>query len=104
MIIRKNNKHDIDQLDGSSSICEEKNKPVNEVSEEKKESPVIFKMLENGYAECKQIPAGETPPDTVFHPELKMGRNPIRTEWGDRVWFEYVFEVDNVQMEIYQVV
>ena len=35
-IKHKKNKHDIDQLDGSSSICEEKNKPVNEVSEEKK--------------------------------------------------------------------
>ena len=93
----------IPQLDGAVMTVQS-DKPDNEVSDVKEESPVIFKMLENGFAETKQIPAGETPPATVFHPELRIGRNPIWTEWKDKVWIEYDFEVDNVRMEMYQVI
>ena len=93
----------IPQLDGAE-LTAQSDKPAIEVSDKKEESPVIFKMLENGFSETKQIPAGATPPATVFHPELRIGRDPRRTEWGDRVWIEYDFEVDNVRMEMYQVV
>ena len=70
----------------------------------KVEEPVIFKMPENGYAEIKQIAPGETPPARVYHSELGIGSDPSRTKWGVRVWIEYVFEVDNVEMEMYQVI
>ena len=39
-----------------------------------------------------------------LEPAQDLGTNPKLTEWGDRVWIEYVFEVDNVQMEMYQVI
>ena len=39
-----------------------------------------------------------------LEPAQDLGTNPKLTEWGDRVWIEYVFEVDNVQMEKYQVI
>ena len=93
----------IPQLDGPAEtiLSEKVDKSVNEKNEPE---PVIFKMLDNGYAETKTIPAGEKPPARVFHPELRMGTEPRQTEWGDRVWIEYVFEVDNVKMEMYQVI
>ena len=74
----------IPHLDGAVMTAQI-NKPDNKVSEEKKESPVIFKMLENGYAECRKVPAGETRPSTVFHPELRIGRSPVQTEWRDGI-------------------
>ena len=71
-------------------------------------------MLDNCYAETSSIPAGVKPSARVFHPELRIETQPRQTEWGDRVWIEvevikdnwieYVFEVDNVQMEMYQVI
>ena len=93
----------IPQLDGPAEtiLSEKVDKSVNE---KKEPEPVIFKMLDNGYAETKTITAGEKPPARVFHPELRMGTEPRQTEWGDRVWIEYVFEVDNVQMEMCQVI
>ena len=72
--------------------------------DEKEPEPVVFKMLSNGFAETKTLAAGEKPPARVFHPELRIGTEPRQTEWGDRIWIEYVFEVDNVQMEMYQVI
>ena len=93
----------IPQLDGTAeAVLSEKDDPL--FNEKKETEPVVFKMLDNGYAETRTISSGEKPPARVFHPELRMGTNPKRTEWGDRVWIEYVFEVDNVQMEMYQVI
>ena len=93
----------IPQLDGTAeAVLSEKDDPL--FNEKKETEPVVFKMLDNGYAETRTISSGEKPPARVFHPELRMGTNPRRTEWGDRVWIEYVFEVDNVQMEMYQVI
>ena len=89
----------IPQLDGAVMTAQS-DKPDNEFSDKKEKSPVIFKMLENGFAETKLISAGETPPATVFHPELRIGRDPIWSEWGDRVWIKYDFEVDYVRMEM----
>ena len=93
----------IPQLDGPAEtiLSEKVDKSVNE---KKEPEPVIFKMLDNGYAETQTIPAGEKPTARVFHPELRMGTEPWQTEWGDRVWIEYVFEVHNVQMEMYQAI
>ena len=93
----------IPQLDGTAeAVPSEKDDSL--FNEKKETEPVIFKMLDNGYAKTRTISSGEKPPARVFHPELRMGTNPRRTEWGDRVWIEYVFEVDNVQMEMYQVI
>ena len=69
----------------------------------KEDEPVIFKMLENGFAETKMIAPGVNPPARVYHPELGIGKNPVKTEWHDSFWFECVFENSNVQMEMYQV-
>ena len=79
----------IPQLDGHSEAPEKK-------SFVEQEEPVIFKMLENGYAETKLIAPGETPPARFFHPELRIGTQPRQSEWGDRVWIEYVFEVGGI--------
>ena len=97
-----------ESLDHSLTLTPVK-EPKEEYSEEtnslkKEEEPVIFKMLDNGYAETKKIAHGETPPARVYHPELGIGSKPRQTKWGDRVWIEYVFEVDNVEMEMYQVI
>ena len=59
------------------------------VNEKREPEPVIFKMLDNGYAETRTIPAGVKPPARVFHPELRMGTQPRQTEWGDRVWIKW---------------
>ena len=64
-----NNTDEIPQVDGAVMTARS-DKPDNEVSDKKEESPVICKMLENRFAETKQILAGETPPATVFPPEL----------------------------------
>ena len=79
-------------------------KPKKDANAKEKEKPVIFKIIENGFAETRLISPGEKPPALVYHPELGMGREPRQTEWKDKVWIEYVFEVDDVQMEMYQVV
>ena len=97
-----------ESLDHSLTLTPFK-EPREEYSEEansvkKEEEPVIFKMLDNGYAETKKIAHGETPPARVYHPELGIGSKPRQTKWGDRVWIEYVFEVYNVEMEMYQVI
>ena len=55
----------IPQLDEQSET-----RDVEQVTVKKEVEPVIFKMLENGYAETKKIVPGETPPARVYHPEL----------------------------------
>jgi hypothetical protein len=64
---------------------------------------VVFKMLDNGFAETKIIAPGVKPPARGIHPELGIGENPVKTHWHNSFWFEYVFQPSNVQMEMYQV-
>ena len=89
----------IPQFDGQSET-----KDVEQVTVKKEEEPVIFKMLDNGYAETKKIAPGETPPASVYHTELGIGSTPRQRKWGDRVGIEYVFKEDNVEIEMYQVI
>ena len=98
LVISDTNSDSIPQLDGPSEAKDTKQVAVKEGE------PVIFKMQENGYAETKKIAHGETHPARVYHPELGIRSIPRQTKWGDRVWIEYVFEVDNVEMEMYQVI
>ena len=93
----------IPQLDGAA-VTALGEKPEKDANAKEKEKPVIFKMMENGFAETRLISPGEKPPALVYHQELGMGREPRQTEWKHKVWIEYVFEVDDVQMEMYQVV
>ena len=92
----------IPQLDGQVE-AKSSDLPPEKTDSEKEDEPVIFKMLENGFAETKMIAPGVNPPARVYHPELGIGKNPVKTEWHDSFWFEYVFEISNVQMEMYQV-
>ena len=92
----------IPQLDGPGESKSDV-LPLEMTDVEKEEEPVIFKMLDNGFAETKMIAPGVNPPARVLHPELGIGKNPVKTEWHDIFWYEYVFETSNVQMEMYQV-
>jgi hypothetical protein len=104
---KETSKSDIDretipQLDGQVE-AKSNDLPLEKTNVEKEDEPVMFKMLENGFAETKMIAPGVNPPASVHHPELGIGKNPVKTEWHDSFCFEYVFETSNVQMEMYQV-
>ena len=63
---------------------------------EKEDEPVIFKMLDNDYAETKTIAPGANPRDIVIHPKLGIGKNTVQTYWHDSFWFECLFEPSGV--------
>ena len=77
--------------------------PFDKTDMEKEDEPVICNMLENSFAEAKFVAPGVNPPARVFHPELGIGKNTVKTEWHDSFWYEYIFEASNFQMEMYQV-
>ena len=59
---------------------------------EKEESPVVFKLLENGHSETKLLAPGEKPLARVLHPTLVIGNKSRQTEWQDNTWIEYIFK------------
>ena len=63
----------IPQLDGQD---EEKSRDVTLEDE-----AVVFKMLNNGFAETRIIAPGVKPPARVIHPKLEIGENPVKTRW-----------------------
>ena len=100
---KSNNDSDtIPQLDGQVET-KSNDLPPEKTHVEKEDEAVIFQMLNNGFAETKTIAPGVNPPAIVIHPELGIGKNPVKTHWHDSFWFEYVFEPSGVQMEMYQV-
>ena len=100
---KSNNDSDtIPQLDGQVET-KSNDLPPEKTHVEKEDEAVIFQMLDNGFAETKTIAPGVNPPAIVIHPELGIGKNPVKTHWHDSFWFEYVFEPSGVQMEMYQV-
>ena len=69
------------------------------VTYEEEKGPVVFKMLESGYAETKLLAFGEIPIPRVLHPTLGIGTKTRKTEFQDNHW---IFEQANVQMEMYK--
>ena len=100
---KSNNDSDtIPQLDGQVET-KSNDLPPEKTHVEKEDEAVIFQMLDNGFAETKTIAPGVNPPAIVIHPELGIGKNPVKTHRHDSFWFEYVFELSGVQIEMYQV-
>ena len=48
-------------------------------------------------AKVKLMAPGVIPPYIVFNPELGISKDPVQTEWQNKIWFEYVCETNNVQ-------
>ena len=90
------NTDSIPQIDGPS---ESQTQDVKQVTVKNKEEPVVVRCKKTVMLRPRRLPLVEPP-----GPELGIGSDPRQTEWRDKVFIEYVFEVDNVQMELYRVI
>ena len=87
----------IPQIDGFDDDTSEKKESSETESVDVKQvevqsEPATFEMGTDGYPKVTPMDPEVTPPKKVFHPDLGVGVNVVKTELWNATWWQYTFQ------------